>query len=49
VTLLIPDAINTISNDNKATNGNIYNLNGQQVNKNYKGVVIENGQKRINK
>jgi hypothetical protein len=48
-TATVFDAINTITNDNKATNGNIYNLNGQQVNKNYKGVVIENGQKRINK
>ena len=27
----------------------IYNLAGQQVDKNYKGIVIENGQKRINK
>jgi hypothetical protein len=27
----------------------IFNLAGQQVDKNYKGIVIENGQKRINK
>lgn len=31
------------------TQAAIYNLAGQQVDKNYKGIVIENGQKRINK
>ena len=27
----------------------LFNLSGQQVDENYKGVVIENGQKRLNK
>lgn len=30
-------------------NAPIYNLSGQRVNKDYKGVVIQNGKKRINK
>lgn len=33
----------------KKADGRIYNLAGQQVDKNYKGIVIENGIKRIQK
>jgi len=33
----------------KADNGFIYNLAGQRVDANYKGVVIKNGQKLIQK
>ena len=33
----------------KAGNGFIYNLAGQRVDANYKGVVIKNGQKMIQK
>ena len=35
--------------DNEQMNGDRYNLNGQRVDKNYKGVVIVNGKKMINK
>ena len=38
--------IATVKND-KNTNGKIYNLNGQVVDENYKGVVIINGKKII--
>lgn len=34
---------------NEQMNGDRYNLNGQRVDKNYKGVVIVNGKKMINK
>lgn len=42
--------INAVSSDAavKANNA-IYNLEGQQVTKDYKGIVIENGVKRLNK
>ena len=46
------DAINYVSTDNKLQvneNAPIYNLAGQQVSKNYKGVVIQNGKKFIQK
>jgi len=33
----------------KANNGQIYNLSGQRVDSNYKGLVIKNGQKTIQK
>lgn len=39
--------IKTVSNEQM--NGDRYNLNGQRVDKNYKGVVIVNGKKMINK
>ena len=42
--------ISTVTTSTKANaNAPIYNLAGQQVNKNYKGVVIQNGVKRIQK
>lgn len=43
-----PNAIeNTISNN--VDNKSIYNLSGQRVDKNYKGIVIKNGRKEIQK
>ena len=36
------------ANHNKWTEGQIYNLNGQRVDKNYNGVIIVNGKKVIN-
>lgn len=33
----------------KSTNGRMYNLNGQQVNNNYKGIVIKDGKKTLKK
>lgn len=43
-----PSAITTIKAE-QAENGVMYNLAGQQVSKNYKGVVIQNGKKFFNK
>jgi len=40
--------IQGIINNNTWTNGQIYNLNGQRVDKNYKGVIIVNGKKVVN-
>ena len=34
--------------NNTWTDGNAYNLNGQRVDKNYKGVIIVNGKKVVN-
>lgn len=42
--------INTVStNADVKTNNAVYNLEGQRVAKDYKGIVIENGVKRLNK
>ena len=41
--------ISFVNADAKAQNGAIYNLAGQKVNKNFKGVVIKNGKKAIQK
>ena len=41
-------AIQGISND-ALVDGKAYNLNGQRVDKNYKGVVVVNGKKVIKK
>ena len=38
-----------LPNKHKTADNRIFNLNGQQVDKNYKGVVIRNGVKYINK
>ncbi len=43
------NAINALENTENGTNDAIYNLNGQKVNKQYKGVVIINGKKQIRK
>jgi hypothetical protein len=32
-----------------ATSGNTYNLSGQRVDANFKGIVVKNGRKMINK
>jgi hypothetical protein len=40
--------IQGIINNNTWTNGQIYNLNGQRVDKNYNGVIIVNGKKVVN-
>jgi hypothetical protein len=42
-----PTGINSLSTVEK--NGTLYNLAGQKVDKNFKGIVIENGKKRFNK
>lgn len=44
-----PTAINTVTAETKATPSARYNLNGQRVGNNYKGIVIENGKKTIRK
>lgn len=42
-------AINGIESEKNAENGAIYNLAGQRVGKDYKGIVIKNGKKFMNK
>ncbi|MGM9704636.1 MAG: hypothetical protein ACI3YB_01425 [Prevotella sp.] len=41
--------IDSIKNEDKASNGKIYNLAGQRVNSTYKGIVIRDGKKMIMK
>lgn len=41
--------INTVSNDNAAENNTLYNIVGQRVTKNAKGIIIVNGKAYINK
>lgn len=41
--------INKVENNGVKTNNKVYNLNGQQVGKNFKGIVIENGKKVFKK
>ena len=51
-TITLKDTPNDITGINVESNNNaqpIYNLSGQRVDKNYKGVVIQNGKKFINK
>ena len=43
------DGINTIVTDSATKNARIYNLSGQQVGNDYKGIVIVNGKKYLNK
>lgn len=45
----VSDAINGIMEDTLDSNTPVYNLAGQRVSKNYKGVVIKNGKKFFNK
>lgn len=45
----IADGINNITTDAANANAPIYNLAGQQVSKDFKGVCIQNGKKFINK
>ena len=42
-------AINEVSSAASVKNGKVFNLNGQEVNKNAKGILIQNGKKYINK
>lgn len=51
-TITLKDTPNDITGINVESNNNaqpMYNLSGQRVDKNYKGVVIQNGKKFINK
>ena len=43
------EGINTVATETINANAPMYNLAGQRVGKNYKGVVIQNGKKFINK
>ncbi len=43
------DAINEVSTTAGVKNSKVFNLNGQEVNKNVKGILIQNGKKYINK
>ena len=45
----ITDGINTVETVAPAFEGDAYNLNGQKVNASYKGVIIVNGKKVINR
>ena len=46
----IPTDVVSVKGTNKiAQNNKMYNLSGQLVNKNYKGIVIKNGKAIINK
>ena len=46
----VADAISSVHvSDKTNTDNRIYNLAGQQVSKAYKGIVIENGHKHIQK
>ena len=42
-------AVNSAKMEKKDADAPMYNMAGQRVNKDYKGVVIQNGTKRINK
>lgn len=41
--------INGVTIDEPSSNDAFYNLSGQKVNANYKGIIIQNGKKRLNK
>ena len=43
----VPSGISTVVNEKKVSNNVIYNLAGQRVSKDYKGIVIKNGAKYI--
>lgn len=43
------DGINNVKAEDNAATGKIYNLAGQRVDNNYKGIVIKNGKKMIQK
>lgn len=45
----VPTSINGITTDAADENAPIYNLAGQRVNKNAKGILIQNGKKFVNK
>ena len=41
--------IDGVTIDDDSSDNTIYNLSGQKVNANYKGIIIQNGKKRWNK
>ena len=41
--------ISEVMADTESMDGAAYNLSGQKVNANYKGIVIQNGKKRLSK
>lgn len=45
----VPNAIDAVKVDPKAADGKLYNVAGQRVDANYKGIVIQNGKKYLNK
>lgn len=45
----VPTGINGIVSDKAAKNAPVYNLSGQRVDSSYKGIVIRNGKKFVNK
>lgn len=45
-TLVTPTAINTVKTDQR-TDTPVYNLNGQRVSANHKGIIIKNGKKYV--
>lgn len=49
ITMEVTDGINGIVSDKAAKNAPVYNLSGQRVDSSYKGVVIRNGKKFVNK
>lgn len=50
IELLDPTAgINTVKTDKAVKNAPLYNMAGQQVEKQYKGIIIQNGKKFVNK
>ena len=42
-----PSGINNVFMDNTDASGKIYNLNGQRVTSNFKGIVVKNGKKFV--
>ena len=49
ISVLADDAVQAVSVQNNHYNGAIYNLAGVRVNKDYKGIVIQNGKKFVQK
>ena len=47
VTVASSTGINNVTMDSNASNCPVYNMNGQRVEGSYKGVVIQNGKKRL--
>ncbi len=47
VNVAFSTGINNVTLDSDASNCPIYNMNGQRVDGSYKGVVIQNGKKRL--
>lgn len=47
VTVASSTGINNVTMDSNASNCPVYNMNGQRVGGSYKGVVIQNGKKRL--